>query len=328
MGRAVMVRRGLIAGLAGGVLLSASTAAFAVDPTTLYFLGGKKVMSVAADGTNLQTVVQQPAGGLNDGIAFDPVDRMIYWTDMGRANADDGTVTRSDLIGGKLSTVVPAGGTFTPKQMKVDPKGRKIYWADREGMRIMRSNMDGSQIEVLVQTGSGDGDRKDAAKWCVGIALDVAKGYVYWTQKGPDNGGKGLIRRARIQVPAGQTPANRTDIETLFSSLPEPIDLELDLTKRQIYWTDRGDNTVNRAPMEPKKGFDPANRTDREILVRGLQEAIGIALDLPNKRMFYTSLGGEVGTAALDGTGAKMLLTKQGTLTGITVVEPLRRLRR
>jgi hypothetical protein len=104
---------------------------------------------------------------------------------------------------------------------------------------------------------------------------------------------------------------------TLFSRMPEPIDLDLDLKSRSIYWTDRGDNTVSRAPMDPKPGYDPATRVDRQVLVKDLKEAIGIALDLPRGRMAYTSLGGEVGLAALDGSGARMLATAQGMLTGI-----------
>ena len=55
------------------------------------------------------------------------------------------------------------------------------------------------------------------------------------------------FRRAR-------RPANRKDIEVLYKDLPEPIDLDLDLENRMMYWTDRGDpprgNTVNRAPMD------------------------------------------------------------------------------
>jgi hypothetical protein len=69
--------------------------------------------------------------------------------------------------------------------------------------------------------------------------------------------------------------------------------------------------------MDPPTGINPAKRTDRQILVRGLKEAIGIALDLPRGRVAYTSLGGEVGMAKLDGSGARMLATGQGTLTGI-----------
>jgi hypothetical protein len=37
--------------------------------------------------------------------------------------------------------------------------------------------------------------------------------------------------------------------------------------------------------------------------------------------MYYTSLGGELGTAHLNGSDAKMLLTDQRTLTGITLIE-------
>ena len=88
----------------------------------------------------------------------------------------------------------------------------------------------------------------------MGVAIDVDGGKVYWTQKGPDNAGKGRLFRAGIEIPTGQTASNRADIEVLYDGLPEPIDLELDLNNRVMYWTDRGDpprgNTVNRAPMD------------------------------------------------------------------------------
>jgi hypothetical protein len=116
-------------------------------------------------------------------------------------------------------------------------------------MRVMRSNLNGSKIETLIQTGQGDSDRRDATKWCVGITVDVERKQIYWTQKGPDKAGKGRIFRTSTEIPNGQTAANRTDIEVLFDDLPAPIDLDLDLNNRMMYWTDRGDpprgNTVN-----------------------------------------------------------------------------------
>jgi hypothetical protein len=122
-------------------------------------------------------------------------------------------------------------------------------------MRVLRAELDGSHIETLVQTGHGDADRLDATRHCVGVAIDPARGHLYWTQKGPSNGGLGKILRAGIDIPAGHTAADRGDIEVLFDGLPEPIDLDLDLDTRMLYWTDRGDpprgNTVNRAPMDP-----------------------------------------------------------------------------
>jgi hypothetical protein len=156
----------------------------------------------------------------------------------------------------------------------------------------------------------------------VGIVLDVKAGKFYWTQKGPDNAGEGRIFRANVEIPKGQTPANRKDIEVLYDGLPEPIDLELDLANRMIYWTDRGDpprgNTVNRAPMDPASG---ENKKEPEIIFNHLMEGIGIALDLKGGRMFLTDLGGSVYSANLDGSNKKTLLGAQGNLTGIAYVE-------
>ena len=122
-------------------------------------------------------------------------------------------------------------------------------------MRVMRCNLDGSKIETLVDPSGGDSrPGRDATKWCVGITIDSKLGKIYWTQKGPTKGGLGRLCRANIDLPEGESPANRSDIEVLFDQLPEPIDLELDLANGVLYWTDRGDpprgNTVNRVPID------------------------------------------------------------------------------
>src|SRR5262249_11122787 len=160
------------------------------------------------------------------------------------------------LDGKNRRVIVPQGGTYTPKQLHLDKENGKLYWGDREGMRVMRANLDGSQVETLVEAGRGDKDRRDQTRWCVGITIDPKLRKFYWTQKGPDDAGLGRIFRANIDIPKGESPANRSDVEVLFDRLPEPIDLELDLTNRVLYWTDRGDpprgNTVNRPPIHHK----------------------------------------------------------------------------
>jgi hypothetical protein len=184
-------------------------------------------------------------------------------------------------------------------------------------MRVTRSNLDGSGLETLVVAGRGDADRRDATKWCVGITVDPKHRQIYWTQKGPDKAGLGRVFRANIEIPRGETAANRTDIEVLFDDLPEPIDLELDLTNRVLYWTDRGDpprgNTVNRASIDQKP-------REPEIVLTHLMEGIGIALDVPGDRMFLTDFGGSIYSAKLDGSEKRMFLQAQGNLTGIAYV--------
>jgi hypothetical protein len=290
----------------------------------LFFLSasGGQVFSANPDGSDLRTIVSE-GNRLPDGIVVDVAAGHIYWTNMGVPTANDGSIERANLDGSDATQIVPTGGTFTPKQLQLDEKSRKLYWCDREGMRIMRANLDGSKIETLIDTSEGDArPGKDIKKWCVGIALDVEAGQLYWTQKGPDNAGQGRIFRADLEIPKGFSPTNRKDIELLYEGLPEPIDLELDLADRTIYWTDRGDpprgNTVNRAPM------DPARRNGKQepvIIFDHLMEGIGIALDLKGGRMFLTDLGGSVYSANLDGSNRKTVLAAEGNLTGIAYAE-------
>src|SRR5271167_1680254 len=284
-------------------------------------LAGGRVLSANPDGSDLKTIVEE-GRKLPDGLVVDAAARHMYWTNMGNLKANDGSILRSDLDGKNITTIVAPGGTFTPKQIQIEKKVGKLYWCDREGMRVMPANLDGSNVETLVDTSQGDPrPGPDAKKWCVGIAVDVEGGKFYWTQKGRDNSGTGRLFRANIEVPPGQSPANRTDIELLYQNLPEPIDLDLDLANRTLYWTDRGDpprgNTVNRAPLDAL----PGNRKEPEILFTHLEEGIGLALDLKGDRMFITDFAGSLYSANLDGSNRKTLAYAQGNLTGIAYVE-------
>ena len=297
------------------------TAKSALEGARIFFLdlGAGRILSARPDGSDLKVIV---AGGQRhpDGLAADPKRGHLYWTNMGNPVANDGSIFRSDLDGGNITVIVPPGSTFTPKQLQIEAKSQKLYWCDREGMRVMRCNLHGTEIETLVQTGESDADRHDQTRWCVGIAVDADGGKIYWTQKGGDNAGQGRIFRAGIEILQGEEPAKRTDIELLFDDLPEPIDLDIDPSSRMLYWTDRGDpprgNTVNRASMD----IAAKSHTESQILITHLMEGIGLALDPKGERMFVTDLAGSVYSANLDGTNPKMLLAAEGNLTGITYV--------
>ena len=277
-------------------------------------LSGGRIHSMNTDGSTQKTIVtdcRRP-----DGIVVDAQAGHIYWTNMGVPNLNDGSIERADLDGKNRKVVVPKGATHTPKQIHLEKGHGKLYWCDREGMRVMRVNLDGSKIETLVDTSQGDPrPGPNATKWCVGVTVDPKRQQIYWTQKGPDNAGLGRIFRANVEIPHGESAAKRSDIEVLYDGLPEPIDLELDLESRVLYWTDRGDpprgNTVNRASIDAKLIPNP------QIVVTHLMEGIGIALDVPGNRMFVTDFAGSIYSANLDGSGERNFLYAQGNLTGI-----------
>lgn len=278
-------------------------------------MSGDRIHSMNPDGSDRRTIVT--GCRLPDGIAVDAQAGHIYWTNMGVPELDDGSIERANLDGSGRRTIVPQGVTHTPKQIHLDQATGKLYWCDREGMRVMRANLDGSQVETLVETGTGDTDRSDQGRWCVGITTDPELRKIYWTQKGGSNAARGRILRANIEIPEGETPTHRTDIEVVFDHLPEPIDLELDLANRVLYWTDRGDpprgNTVNRAAID--------EATVPEILLTHLMEGIGIALDVRGNRLFVTDLAGSVYAANLNGKNELNVLSLQGNLTGIAYAE-------
>src|ERR1700685_2554914 len=150
-------------------------------------LSGGRIHTMNTDGSDRKTIVSDCRNC--DGIVVDVEAGHIYWTNMGVPSLNDGSVERADIDGTNRKVIVPEGKTFTPKQLHLDKKNGKLYWCDREGMRVMRANLDGSSIETLVDTSNGDPrPGHDVKKWCVGITLDVGRGHVYWTQKGPEKG--------------------------------------------------------------------------------------------------------------------------------------------
>src|SRR5579872_7402955 len=105
----------------------------------LFFLdlSGGRVLSANPDGSYLKTIIDE-GRKLPDGLALDLAAGHIYWTNMGDPKRNDGSIMRSDLDGKNMITIVPPGGTFTPKQLQLEKRSGKLYWSDREGMRVMR----------------------------------------------------------------------------------------------------------------------------------------------------------------------------------------------
>lgn len=307
----------------------------ATKQATLYVLQARPPAIIALWPDGSHEVVLANLTRTPDGIKVDPESEVVYWTNMGTGihlidgdpasgavPPNDGTIERANLDGSDHEVLVASGLAGTPKELVLDKEGGHLYWCDREGMRVMRARLDGSEVTELVVTGNFPADTEDATRHCVGIALDKGNGHVYWTQKGPPDAGQGRIFRAGIDLPAGAHPAQRPDIECLLADLPEPIDLDIDHANGVLYWTDRGDdahdgNTLNRAHITAE------GLTGREVLARELKEGIGVSLDARGRRAFVTDLGGNVRELNIDTKEASHFTTVAhlGPLTGIDYID-------
>jgi hypothetical protein len=191
------------------------------------------------------------------------------------------------------------GETFnTGKQVTIDRVNKKLYLGDREGTKVWRCDYDGANLEVLV---SGHGVNQ-----IVGVAADPTKRQFYFSDR---NGLK--LFRAGMDMPAGETHADRKDVELLYvekAANAMPLDLELDIKNRMIYWTDRNQNKVFGMGMDIPSGSDPMTRTDVKTIASGLTQAIGLGLD-HEAGVLYVTHGGSVSSVKTDGSG----LTKIGS---------------
>ncbi|MEV0275886.1 hypothetical protein AB0I22_05795 [Streptomyces sp. NPDC050610] len=288
-----------------------------------------KVLKVGLPDGRVHTLLHD-AGAAPDGIVVDS--GIAYWTTMGTPLVDPGTpgeagqdfsprdggIHSMSLDDGSRGDVVPTGALTTGKQLTSDGAGT-LYWGDREGHRISRVRVDGSGLTDLVVNRAEDGILAE----CVGVTVDPVRGHLYWTQKGPAKGGKGRILRAGLDLPAGESAENRSDIEVLWQDLPEPIDLHLD--SGRLYWTDRGapphGNTLNRAPV-PGPG---ATGQAPEILADGFTEAIGLAVDSREGIAYVSDLGGHIRAIPLpDGPAAgqepREIAALESPLTGLCLL--------
>ena len=157
---------------------------------------------------------------------------------------------------------------------------------------------------------------RDARNHPVGIAIDVDRRLLYWTQKGAPNAGEGRIFRGPLDPSVGANAPYGDDVDLLWKDLPEPIDLHLVAGGATLLWTDRGDhegNTLNRAVVQPKVGTT-------EILSTGYREAIGVAA-ASESEFYVTDLGGSVRHVDLNSGIDTGLVNLGSPFTGIALAD-------
>ena len=205
--------------------------------------------------------------------------------------------------------------------------GNKIYWVDFSDGKILRSNLDGSDVEVVLSGLSSP----------TGIAVDATGDKLYWTDEGTDKIQCANLDGSNVQeliyikdvrsptdialnVDAGkmywiQTFLFSSEIwcANLSGSNPQRIlrtsldsleDIALDVAGGKIYWSQTGflaSNKIRRA------NFDGSNV---QTLFTGGDIPSGIALNGNAGKMYWTdSREHKIQRANLDGSNVQTLVT-------------------
>lgn len=284
----------------------------------LYWVGGNQLCRANLDGSNFEVLVKDLEAP--DGLVVSLPQQTVVWTNMARG--PNGSLQRTDLHGKALQGdgkyLVDPGSFETGKEIELDTRDNKLYWADRDGMKVMRANRDGSNVEAFVHhfidRDEIDSDGKTIAlENPVGIALDLENRHLYFTDRF-----MARVMRVSLDVApvfVGQKSV-RTDVETLFQGDREtsrPIDIDLDLEKGLMYWTDRGEHTISVAKLDGSK---------RKVIVDNdkiiIKDPIGISLDLASQTFVWTDMTThKIYRANLDGSNIQTVLEGDKLLNGI-----------
>ena len=213
-----------------------------------------KIQRSNFDGTDIEDI---PIEGLCApyGLDLDTNGGKIYWTDGCTG------IHRSNLDGTGIEMLV-AREIAHPNDVAVDIKNGKIYWPNHKVRKIQRANLDGTNVEDLIEL-----PRVRVPK---GIALDVKEGKIYSTDEHL-NTGSGIIRRLNLDGTEPQTVLKPAHIQLEKTRLSGPSGIAVDPYRGKIYWTDLNPGRIHRANL---------NGTDAEDFLTGIIWGRFIALDL------------------------------------------------
>ncbi|XP_066238939.1 nidogen-1 isoform X1 [Saccopteryx leptura] len=148
------------------------------------------------------------------GLAFDCVDKMVYWTDISGPS-----IGRASLYGGEPTTIIRQD-LGSPEGIALDHLGRNLFWTDSRLDRIEVAKLDGSQRRVLFET-----DLVNPR----GIVTDAMRGNLYWTDWNRDN--------PKIETSYMDGTNRRILVQ---DDLGLPNGLTFDAYSSQLCWVDAG----------------------------------------------------------------------------------------
>lgn len=264
-----------IASLGFGTDTAINGLTFDGGSSKLYWSTGENLYRMEADGANFEELSQ-------------PATRVAIADDQLFMNSErEEAILRADLDGANATSIVVSPFGFV-NAIALDVHDNRMYLADSTRSlgpdgRIMRSRLDGSQLETLVTGLYSVG----------GLAIDSVARKLYWTQDRTGNDAR--IRRSNL---------DGTDIEDVIVADPSgganiilPRGIMLDVAADMMYWTDLVTRDVKRARLD-------GSAIEVIASIGILHQPRGIALEPNDAQVFWTE-----GSAASPSSQARIART-------------------
>jgi len=258
-----------------GAVFNVPSRTFSWTPTTPQVGAHTASFSVTdgqlSDTLSVQITVTQPG----------QVGGKIYWSE----GNSSGKIITAELNGANPQEII-TGQSF-PRGLDIDKNNQKLYWINLFS-RINRSNLDGTNIEAVVNK-SGLG----------GIAVDSAGGKIYYTSVNED-----VIYRANLDGSNQQQLLSYFDLGGKFAN-PQNIVLH----NGKMYWFS------SRGPQHDSSGSGRIQRANfdgsgLEDVLLGSQQIFITSLAIKDNKIYIAnSVRDKIHTVNLDGSGVSDLIT-------------------
>jgi len=279
-------------GLAFAVALALiALPASAVAATTLYYVGesetseGNGVFDVGLGvaGTP-SSLFAEPEEATPEGIALDPANGKVYWTDT-----RTGEIRVGGLGGeseGPAQTLYKMVGT--PVGLAVDATTGKLYWTEPASGEISSGDIGGEE-EGPAQT------LYEGEPAPIGLAVDATTGKLYWTDHESGEIRVGAVT-GELEAPA----------KTLLETTEEVGGIAVDPTNEKVYWTN---NSFASEPGEVwaanLNGSEPEPLYVEKEATAGETIPYGIAVDPAAGRVYWADFkSGLIRSGGLGGEAA------------------------
>ena len=209
------------------------------------------------------------------GIAVDPANGKIYWSDIKRQ-----VISKADLDGKNQQNIVTAGLDF-PFDLDIDVGNKKIYWIDQAQNKISSANLDGKDQTFLIASPC----LSPISNSCTaggGLAIDSVKKKLYWTTayclnnacSAPESYLGDILR----------SDLDGSHIETVVTAIGRPSSIQIDPIEKNVYWTDSVNDVIRRSNL---------NGTGiNDLFVVGKNNnPNSLALDLKNGYLYWSQDG-------------------------------------
>nr|XP_045227700.1 low-density lipoprotein receptor-related protein 4 isoform X3 [Macaca fascicularis] len=205
-----------------------------------------------------------------------------------------------------------------------------VFWSDVTLDRILRANLNGSNVEEVVSTGLESPG---------GLAVDWVHDKLYWTDSGTsrievanlDGAHRKVLLWQNLEKPRAIAlhPMEGMDIRRIsfdtedlsddvipLADVRSAVALDWDSRDDHVYWTDVSTDTISRAKWDG---------TGQEVVVdTSLESPAGLAIDWVTNKLYWTDAGTDrIEVANTDGSMRTVLIWENLDRPRDIVVEPM-----